>query len=134
MKHVFLTFILLAICCTISRAQIAYSYDPAGNRISRQPVLQQGQPVIDEEALCYETVSISVSPNPTSGPCTLVVHGMEQPGTFPVTITDAYGTPLVNVMGSSLATPLDISALHSGYYLVFATLNGKQYCCKIVKQ
>ena len=33
-----------------------------------------------------------------------------------------------------LNNPLDISALHSGYYLVFATLNGKQYCKKIVRQ
>ncbi len=28
----------------------------------------------------------------------------------------------------------DISALHSGYYLVFVALNGKQYCKKIVRQ
>lgn len=107
---------LTEVYTTTGAGDIETEYDTNGNISYKTDIgsylydTQQGQPVMDEEALSDETVSISVSPNPTSGPFTLVVHGMEQPGTFPVTITDAYGTPLVNAMGSSVATPLDISA------------------------
>ena len=127
-----LIFLLFLFACATSHAQVAYEYDAAGNRIQRYPVHSNAFPS-NGEAVNAEVIQIYVSPNPTSGPFTLTITGTEQTGTFPIIITDAYGTPIVNTTGTALTTQMDISSLHNGYYLVYITLNGKQYCKKIVK-
>ena len=132
MKHLFF-FLFLVLGSSSLRAQTAYEYDSAGNRISRTPVMVSLFQTEDTEGQQNE-VTMSVSPSPTAGPFTLTITGADTSAGYSVRICDAYGTVITTANGTTPTLNMDITAQRNGYYLVFVTLNGQQYCKKIVKQ
>lgn len=148
----YLTLVLLLICSFKLSAQtdynnLNYTYDQAGNRISRylQVTLNKksssdtslAQPekiVVRNKNNNLETVSYSIYPNPTSASLNVDFKGIQIGSDLKIILTDAYGRLVIEKLCTVEGNySLELSELISGVYFVTIISNHQKNTYKIVK-
>lgn len=142
MRKSILTVFLLLFALTIKAQQkLAYTYDNSGNRESRTIVLaNKSAAVINEESsseFFEETVvdkQVKVYPNPVQSELILSVSGYGETVVGKYFLYRNDGALLMLQKLTSEKTTVDMSHLHSGFYVLRLVINGEESTWKIVKE
>ncbi len=150
MKYLILIFVSIIMLRSRVNAQsgynnLQYTYDQAGNRISRylQVTLNKRSAtdttsrkeeivVKNNTTNALEAVSYSIYPNPTSAIVNIDFTGMPKDGEIVITLTDTYGRLIAKESGIEKYR-LDLSTLISGIYFVSIVSNQQKKTYRIVK-
>jgi hypothetical protein len=120
---------------------VSYSYDNAGNRISRRVVvyntnLQHAKKTVDpapvEEQLGERT--IKVFPNPTKGSLAVDITGGNDKDQLRLILYNADGKQLLNKQVQPGTTPVNMTAYPAAYYILRVQAGEKVTEFKIIKQ
>lgn len=137
------TTLLLLLFPLLCHAQgsVGYSYDAAGNRISRTIILsrnmakKQARTMKDKE---YTDIlsqrNISISPNPTKGMVKITITGLRVSDDCAMSVYTLKGQTLKTLSVSSEVTTIDLSGQPDGIYLLDITINGEKTSWKIIKK
>ena len=137
------TTLLLLLFPLLCHAQgsVGYSYDAAGNRISRTIILnrnmakKQARTLKDKD---YTDIlsqrNISISPNPTKGMVEITITGLRESDDCAMSVYTLKGQTLKTLSVSSELTTIDLSGQPDGIYLLDITINGEKTSWKIIKK
>lgn len=150
MKYLILMFIGMTVLCLNVNAQngynnLQYTYDQAGNRVSRYlqvtlnkrsatDTTSQKEEIVVKNSTTntLETISYSIYPNPTSAVVNIDFTGMPKDGGVEITLTDTYGRLITKKSGIENQR-IDLSSLISGVYFVSIVSNQQKKTYRIVK-
>ena len=143
MQKTILLLLLLAAFVFQNMAQntISYTYDNAGNRISRKIItippsgIKRHQPT--DSVVIKETIgerTIKVFPNPTRGALGIDIQGGDPKHELRLQIYSGAGAMLYNQPATEGLNPIDMTQYPQGWYIlrVVAGTEKKEY--KIVKE
>lgn len=136
MKRLSLLFVSVFLSALCHAQQVSYSYDEAGNRVSRQAGNGSQAPrrsSVNQQQASLEN-AISVGPNPTTGPLEISLLRYSENDECHLTLTNTAGQVLINNSMTSAKTTLDLSPYAYGFYLLKIDLNGEQKSYKIIKK
>lgn len=137
------TTLLLLLFPLLCHAQgsVGYSYDAAGNRISRTIILnrnmakKQARTLKDKD---YTDIlsqrNISISPNPTKGMVEITITGLRESDDCAMSVYTLKGQTLKTLSVSGEVTTIDLSGQPDGIYLLDITINGEKTTWKIIKK
>ena len=146
-KRVALIFLLSVVLSMwagldICAQRIKYTYDSAGNRLTRQKeiVIQtrgalsddEGEPSTYEEKL--SETKVTIYPNPTRGILKIDISGVEKFENARISLYDLTGTLLQQWGSISQSNMVDISDRTPGMYIMQIVYNGNTSSWKIVKE
>jgi putative uncharacterized protein (fragment) len=114
--------------------KIKYTYDSAGNRLSRQKeiVVQTRGALSDEEEL--SETKVTIYPNPTKGVLKVDISGVEKFENAQISLYDLTGKLLQQWAGISQSNTIDLSERTPGMYIMQVAYNGKISSWKIIKE
>ena len=122
--------------------KIKYTYDSAGNRLTRQKeiVIQtrgalsddEGEPSTYEEKL--SETKVTIYPNPTRGILKIDISGVEKFENARISLYDLTGKLLQQWAGISQSNTIDLSERTPGMYIMQVAYNGKISSWKIIKE
>lgn len=145
-KRVALIFLLSVVLSMwagldICAQRIKYTYDNAGNRLTRQKeiVVQTRGALSDEEELSvYEEelseTKVTIYPNPTRGMLKVDISGVEKFENARISLYDLTGKLLQQWAGISQSNEIDLSERTPGMYIMQVAYNGKISSWKIIKE
>lgn len=145
-KRVALIFLLSVVLSMwagldICAQRIKYTYDNAGNRLTRQKeivVQTRGALSDEEEPLVYEEelseTKVTIYPNPTRGMLKVDISGVEKFENARISLYDLTGKLLQQWAGISQSNEIDLSERTSGMYIMQVAYNGKISSWKIIKE
>lgn len=145
-KRVALIFLLSVVLSMwagldICAQRIKYTYDNAGNRLTRQKeiVVQTRGALSDEEELSvYEEelseTKVTIYPNPTRGMLKVDISGVEKFENAQISLYDLTGKLLQRWAGISQSNTIDLSERTPGMYIMQVAYNGKMSSWKIIKE
>lgn len=139
------TILLLAPFSMSAKAQntVSYTYDAAGNRITRQILLSQRQ--VPEDSLRLEKSkevhtdviakkNVHIYPNPTQGVVKVEVIGLEKSERCQMAIYTSSGQQIASIRATSTASEFDLSSQPNGIYLLHISVSGSESTWKIIKK
>ena len=125
----------------ICAQRIKYTYDSAGNRLTRQKeivVQTRGALSDEEEPSVYEEelseTKVTIYPNPTRGMLKVDISGVEKFENARISLYDLTGTLLQQWGSISQSNMVDISDRTPGMYIMQIVYNGNTSSWKIVKE
>ena len=145
-KRVALIFLLSVVLSMwagldICAQRIKYTYDNAGNRLTRQKeivVQTRGALSDEEEPSVYEEelseTKVTIYPNPTRGMLKIDISGVEKFENARISLYDLTGTLLQQWGSISQSNMVDISDRTPGVYIMQIVYNGNASSWKIVKE
>lgn len=136
MKRLSLLFVSVLLSALCHAQQVSYSYDAAGNRISRQIGNGSQAPLwssVNQQQTNQEQ-TISVGPNPTTGPLEISLSHFDENDACHLILSNTAGQVMINHSVTSAKTTLDLSSYAYGFYLLKIELNGEQTTYKIIKK
>lgn len=145
-KRVALIFLLSVVLSMwagldICAQRIKYTYDNAGNRLTRQKeiVVQTRGALSDEEepSVYKEELSetkVTIYPNPTRGMLKIDISGVEKFENARISLYDLTGKLLQQWAGISQSNEIDLSERTPGMYIMQVAYNGKISSWKIIKE
>ena len=145
-KRVALIFLLSVVLSMwagldICAQRIKYTYDNAGNRLTRQKeiVVQTSGALSDEEepSVYEEELSetkVTIYPNPTRGMLKVDISGVEKFENARISLYDLTGKLLQQWAGISQSNEIDLSERTPGMYIMQVAYNGKISSWKIIKE
>lgn len=116
-----------------------YTYDNAGNRISRMQVSMRSftpfSQETDEERILDEFVKtkVNVYPNPVQSDLSVAISDLPDGGSWKLLLFDMSGKLVCQRTYDSMQITLPMSALQSGEYIVKLIFNQSQSVWKIIK-
>ena len=147
-KRIVAIFLLFAVLSMWAAAdayaqnKIKYTYDSAGNRLTRQKeiVIQtrgalsddEGEPSTYEEKL--SETKVTIYPNPTRGILKIDISGVEKFENARISLYDLTGKLLQQWAGISQSNEIDLSERTPGMYIMQVAYNGKISSWKIIKE
>ena len=141
---IFLLFVVLSMWAAAdayAQNKIKYTYDSAGNRLSRQKeiVVQTRGALSDgEEPSVYEEelseTKVTIYPNPTKGVLKVDISGVEKFENAQISLYDLTGTLLQQWGSISQSNAVDISDRTPGMYIMQIVYNGNTSSWKIIKE
>lgn len=120
--------------------KVSYSYDAAGNRVSKEIVLEQKRSLKkgnSHENTVSETLSdkeIRIYPNPTKGILKLEISVLEENDNCEISIYSSSGQLLYTLRTNEQITDIDMTSFTSGAYFLHITINREQSIWKIIKE
>ncbi len=123
--------------------QISYTYDSAGNRVSRTivlatPVRSTRSGDNSQDSVFYREVNgpteIKIYPNPVKSVLTVTIRGYEQSMAGEISLFNLGGQQLLNLPIHEEITQIDMHNFSKGNYVMNITLNGKSTPWKVIKQ
>jgi len=134
---IFLLFVVLSMWAAAdayAQNKIKYTYDSAGNRLSRQKeiVVQTRGALSDEEEL--SETKVTIYPNPTKGVLKVDISGVEKFENAQISLYDLTGKLLQQWAGISQSNTIDLSERTPGMYIMQVAYNGKISSWKIIKE
>mgnify|MGYP000958615018 CR=1 FL=1 len=142
---IFLLFVVLSMWAAAdayAQNKIKYTYDSAGNRLSRQKEIvvqtrgvlsdDEGEPSIYEEKL--SETKVTIYPNPTRGMLKVDISGVEKFENARISLYDLTGKLLQQWAGISQSNEIDLSERTSGVYIMQIVYNGNASSWKIIKE
>lgn len=145
-KRVALIFLLSVVLSMwagldICAQRIKYTYDNAGNRLTRQKeivVQTRGALSDEEEPSVYEEelseTKVTIYPNPTRGMLKVDILGVEKFENARISLYDLTGKLLQQWAGISQSNEIDLSERTPGMYIMQVAYNGKISSWKIIKE
>lgn len=145
-KRVALIFLLSVVlsmwaALDICAQRIKYTYDNAGNRLTRQKeivVQTRGALSDEEEPSVYEEelseTKVTIYPNPTRGMLKVDISGVEKFENARISLYDLTGKLLQQWAGISQSNEIDLSERTPGMYIMQVAYNGKISSWKIIKE
>lgn len=145
-KRVALIFLLSVVLSMwagldICAQRIKYTYDNAGNRLTRQKeivVQTRGALIDEEEPSVYEEelseTKVTIYPNPTRGMLKVDISGVEKFENARISLYDLTGKLLQQWAGISQSNEIDLSERTPGMYIMQVAYNGKISSWKIIKE
>ena len=145
-KRVALIFLLSVVLSMwagldICAQRIKYTYDSAGNRLTRQKeivVQTRGALSDEEEPSVYEEelseTKVTIYPNPTRGMLKVDISGVEKFENARISLYDLTGKLLQQWAGISQSNEIDLSERTPGMYIMQVAYNGKISSWKIIKE
>lgn len=154
-KTAYLLFIFFTISLIAkSQVTIEYSYDNAGNRISRQVIYMKTDSLINEDSLKMVAyghfqedlsgtsqynqpageLSIHVFPNPVLGVLYVKLQGYQEDRPVQIQLWDARGRQIVNKEARKPVTKLDMAGFAGGIYILRVVNSNITREWKIVKE
>lgn len=145
-KRVALIFLLSVVLSMwagldICAQRIKYTYDNAGNRLTRQKeivVQTRGALSDEEEPSVYEEelseTKVTICPNPTRGMLKVDISGVEKFENARISLYDLTGKLLQQWAGISQSNEIDLSERTPGMYIMQVAYNGKISSWKIIKE
>lgn len=145
-KRVALIFLLSVVLSMwagldICAQRIKYTYDNAGNRLTRQKeivVQTRGALSDEEEPSVYEEelseTKVTIYPNPTRGMLKVDISGVEKFENAQISLYDLTGKLLQQWGGISQSNAIDLSERTPGMYIMQVAYNGKISSWKIIKE
>ena len=145
-KRVALIFLLSVVLSMwagldICAQRIKYTYDNAGNRLTRQKeivVQTRGALSDEEEPSVYEEelseTKVTIYPNPTRGMLKVDISGVEKFENARISLYDLTGKLLQQWAGISQSNEIDLSERTPGMYIMQIVYNGNTSSWKIVKE
>lgn len=145
-KRVALIFLLSVVLSMwagldICAQRIKYTYDNAGNRLTRQKeivVQTRGALSDEEEPSVYEEelseTKVTIYPNPTRGMLKIDISGVEMFENARISLYDLTGKLLQQWAGISQSNAIDLSERTPGMYIMQVVYNGKISSWKIIKE
>lgn len=145
-KRVVLIFLLSVVLSMwagldICAQRIKYTYDNAGNRLTRQKeivVQTRGALSDEEEPSVYEEelseTKVTIYPNPTRGMLKVDISGVEKFENARISLYDLTGKLLQQWAGISQSNEIDLSERTPGMYIMQVVYNGKISSWKIIKE
>lgn len=145
-KRVALIFLLSVVLSMwagldICAQRIKYTYDNAGNRLTRQKeivVQTRGALSDEEEPSVYEEelseTKVTIYPNPTRGMLKVDISGVEKFENARISLYDLTGKLLQQWAGISQSNAIDLSERTPGMYIMQVAYNGKISSWKIIKE
>ena len=137
---IFLLFVVLSMWAAAdayAQNKIKYTYDSAGNRLSRQKeIVVQTRGVLSDdegEPSIYET-KVTIYPNPTRGMLKVDISGVEKFENARISLYDLTGTLLQQWGSISQSNAVDISDRTPGMYIMQIVYNGNTSSWKIIKE
>ena len=125
----------------ICAQRIKYTYDSAGNRLSRQKeivVQTRGALSDEEEPSVYEEelseTKVTIYPNPTKGVLKVDISGVEKFENAQISLYDLTGKLLQQWAGISQSNTIDLSERTPGMYIMQIVYNGNASSWKIIKE
>jgi hypothetical protein len=121
----FIFMIMLLPCLAYSQNKIHYTYDTAGNRISRTIVLNTVQKMAaqQEETIpvyrdLFADMNISIYPNPTKGQLIVQIDGLKTEQSVDIILYDMTGKIILKKTKVSATTDIDITGQAPGSYIL----------------
>ena len=141
-KLLFIAFLFCTITYVHAQNKIKYTYDSAGNRLSRQKEIvvqtwgvlsdDEGEPSIYEEKL--SETKVTIYPNPTRGMLKVDISGVEKFENARISLYDLTGTLMQQWGSISQSNAVDISDRTPGMYIMQIVYNGNTSSWKIIKE
>ncbi|MEA4935854.1 hypothetical protein SDC9_158301 [bioreactor metagenome] len=135
-------FQLLFFIASVNSQTVSYTYDTAGNRISRKivslppPPPQGSKLYVDSTAIqdMMDERTITVYPNPTRGALGVEINGGDTKEDLRLIIYNGQGMQLYNSNAQPGINPIDMMAYPKGWYIlrVQAGENKKEF--KVIKE
>ena len=124
---------------------VNYAYDPAGNRISRTIVLgplksaPQNETEQDEFAPTYVEqiaagLQVKIYPNPTKGLLQVEIVGNDNDANIPIAVFNQSGQQVFATQTAGKLTPVDLSGVPAGTYIMRLIIREKPEVYKIIKK
>ena len=142
---IFLLFVVLSIWAAAdayAQNKIKYTYDSAGNRLTRQKEIvvqtrgvlsdDEVEPSIYEEKL--SETKVTIYPNPTRGMLKVDISGVEKFENSRISLYDLTGTLMQQWGSISQSNAVDISDRTPGMYIMQIVYNGNTSSWKIIKE
>ena len=138
MKKLVLTLLVAATLPTAVHAQaVGYSYDAAGNRVSRalsagalqSPRINNTRNMLADR----QGQTLSVGPNPTTGMLSVSLARFADADECRLLLSNMAGQTLIEQSMTSTQATLDLTSYPSGYYLLLVDVNGEKTSYKIIK-
>jgi len=142
LKRILYPLVLSFVVTLSSIAQkISYTYDSAGNRISRQYVVELRSATVPKaegiDSTSVETflddLSVSVYPNPTKGALAVKVTNVPKDKKVLMKLYSPQGVQLQSIDIIEGTTPINMSTYSSGWYLLRVSTGEKALDFKIIK-
>ena len=125
----------------MAQNKVAYTYDMAGNRLSRKLVVlnnpNYAKKNMDEPAPVVEQLGerkITVYPNPTKGNLAVEITGGDGKDELRIILFSAQGVQLQNSQAITGINPMEMSTYSPGWYIMRVKAGDKTTEFKIVKQ
>lgn len=125
---------------------IEYSYDNAGNRISRQFIYlnsnqlkksTQRDGLIEEKEVIEDRIgklTISIFPNPTAGILTITASGLDENSSSSIAIYSTNGAKIKQVSPIENTNTINLSGEPEGLYILIFTKDNETSKWKIIKR
>jgi len=121
--------------------KVAYTYDMAGNRLTRKLVILSNPNYVkksaDEPAPVKDQLGerkITIYPNPTKGNLAVEIIGGDDKEKMNIILFNAQGKQLCVKKTNAVTTLLDLTNYPAGYYLLRIQANDKMTEFKILKE
>jgi len=144
MKKLICTLIVLSTIPVFSQT-VKYAYDPDGNRISRTIVLNpmqsapQNNTEQEESAPTYveqiaADLQVRIYPNPTQGLLQVEIIGNDNDNKTQITVFNQSGKQVFAAKTAGQLTPVDLSGVPAGTYIMHLIIREKSEIYKIIKK
>ncbi|MDD4972397.1 MAG: T9SS type A sorting domain-containing protein [Paludibacter sp.] len=148
MKNAILLLILVVVSMDSFPEGIAYTYDKAGNRLSRlyEVILPEQRsatapesPRAKRDSIPVEArlsdLKVTIYPNPTKGALTVDISGVPLNEKVNMRLYNPQGLQLQNINTFDGSTPIDMSSYKPGWYILrVLTTDKKNLEFKIIKE
>ena len=148
-QHVNLLIIgmLIMLTTTAFSQSIVFTYDKAGNRITRALLIEkisndrgassseeQKSMLALEETITIEDVKVTISPNPNGGKFNVTINNLSQYSNVELYLHNMLGKQIYYSKQPLLVNTVDITNQQNGTYLLTVIVNGTKETWKVIKQ
>lgn len=121
---------------------VSYTYDQAGNRISRKVITLPPPPQGAKQQFSDSTVvqdmmgerTITVYPNPTRGALGVEIKGGDTEDALYITLFSGHGVQLYNGIAQPGINPIDVTAYPKGWYILRVQAGEERKEFKVIKE
>lgn len=124
---------------TATNPEVArYTYDSAGNRVSREIIIgvagDEPQDIAASLIDVMASKAVRIYPNPTDGNLTISIDDYEESDQASFIIYDLSGVIVYDSKATGQASSVDISDCQSGIYILTIIINGNHSSWRVIKK
>lgn len=141
LKQSLLMILLVVVSLQVVSQTVSYTYDQAGNRISRKvitlpPPPQGAKQHVDSTGIqdMMGELTITVYPNPTRGALGVEINGGDTEIALHLILFSGQGVQLYNSTAQPGINPIDMTAYPKGWYILRVQAGEERKEFKVIKE